>query len=60
MFFNNGEYISYEWYFTTGQREQLFDYTRHLVGQEHSWYMAEYNKKGELKFEGYFGKGQYG
>lgn len=50
----NGEYVSYKEYFPSGQLSQEFDYTKLWEGQPHSWYIAIYDKKGNLKSQSYY------
>lgn len=46
--FKNGEYVSCKEYFPTGELNQYFDYTKKCAGQEHSWTVFVYDKKGHL------------
>lgn len=46
--FKNGEYISCKEYFTTGELNQHFDYTKKCDGQEHGWTVYVYDKKGNI------------
>ena len=43
----NGNYVSFREYYSDGQIQSYFDYTKHCDTQEHSWYIYTYNKKGE-------------
>lgn len=49
--FKNGEYVSCKEYFTSGELNQHFDYTKGCAGQEHSWTLFIYDKKGTLILE---------
>jgi hypothetical protein len=58
----DGWYISYKEYRSDGTLESFFDYTEHDRGQQYSWSMSIYDKKGHLKskgwaYEEYSGKG---
>lgn len=58
--FDNGNYISYTEYYPSGTIHTFFDYTKHIDGQEHSWYMAVYDDTGKLINEDYTKKGADG
>ncbi len=58
--FKNGEYISCKEYFTTGELQQYFDYTKKYQGQEQSWCVTVYDKKGKVILESYTYKDQKG
>lgn len=47
-YFHNGDYVSCKEYFSNGQLNQHFDYTKGCAGEAHSWTMYIYNKSGEL------------
>lgn len=44
----NGEYISCKEYYSTGQLNQHFDYTKKCKGQIHGWVVYVYDKQGKL------------
>ena len=50
----NGEYVSCKEYYPTGQLRQQFDYTKKWQEQAHTWYVAIYDKQGNLKLDYYF------
>jgi len=52
--FKNGEYVSCKEYFSSGELNQYFDYTKKYQGQELTWCVTIYNKKGELVQDLYF------
>jgi antitoxin component YwqK of YwqJK toxin-antitoxin module len=47
--FKNGEYVSCKEYFSTGELNQHFDYTKKCEGQPHGWQVIVYDKKGNVK-----------
>jgi len=50
----DGWYVSFKEYFpATGQLQTFFDYTKHDGGDEHSYLMTIYNKKGEKTLSNY-------
>jgi hypothetical protein len=52
--FNKGEYVSCKEYYSSGELNQYFDYTKKWQGQEHTWYLTIYDKKGGLIHDYYF------
>ncbi len=58
--FNKGEYILYKEFYPSGKLHTFFDYTKKWEGQPHSWYIYSYDKKGDLKYEGYVKKDKDG
>lgn len=49
-----GWYVSFkEYYPSTGKLQTFFDYTEHDKGQQYSYSMSTYNRKGELKYKGW-------
>lgn len=46
--FKNGEYILYKEFYSTGELQTFFDYTKICEGQPHSWTAFLYDKKGNL------------
>lgn len=50
----NGEFISYKEYFPSGQVSQEFDYTKLWKKVPHTFYIASYEKAGNLKSESYY------
>ena len=46
--FKDGEYVSCDEFFPTGELSQHFDYAKKCEGQEHGWTVFCYNKKGDL------------
>lgn len=47
--FKNGEYVSCKEFYSTGEVEQFFDYTKKCDGQPHGWTVTIYNKDGSVK-----------
>lgn len=47
--FKNGEYISCKEFYTSGELNQLFDYTKKCENSEHGWQVSVYDKKGTVK-----------
>ena len=58
--FKNGEYISYKEFYTSGELQEYFDYTKHYEGQPHSWYIYTYDKTGKVTYEGWTKKDETG
>lgn len=56
----NGEYVSYKEYYRSGVLRTAFDYTRLYKEQPHSSWYGVYDKKGNIKFDGYFFKDEKG
>lgn len=56
----NGEFISYKEFHPTGELHQHFDYLKKWEGQEHSWCINIYDKKGHLTHESYMKKDKDG
>jgi len=54
--FDKGEYVSCKEYYKNGQVHQFFDYTKKWEGQEHSWHVSIYDKKGKVRSEYYMKK----
>lgn len=44
----NGEYVAYKEFYSSGELQAYFDYTRHCEGQPHSWRMYVYDKQGKV------------
>lgn len=50
----SGEFVSYKEYYSSGQVSQEFDYTKLWEQIPHSYYVAMYDKQGNLKSESYY------
>lgn len=53
--FKNGECLSFKWFYPSGEIQSVWDYTKQYKEQPHSYWFAEYDKKGNAK-EYYFRK----
>lgn len=49
--FENGNYVSYTEFYSSGQKETFFDYKKHCDGQQWSWYMYTYDKSGDVTYQ---------
>ncbi|MBI3511896.1 MAG: hypothetical protein HY064_14640 [Bacteroidetes bacterium] len=58
--FKNGEYVSYKWYYSTGELNQFFDYGNHWQDQTMSWHIFEYDKTGKVTTDTYVHAKGYG
>jgi hypothetical protein len=46
-----GWYVSFKEYYSSGQVQTFFDYTKKYENQEHTYYFCGYDKNGKLKWE---------
>jgi len=46
--FKNGEYVSCKEFYSSGELNQYFDYTKKCEGQPHGWIVYIYDKKGNV------------
>jgi hypothetical protein len=53
--FNNGECLSFKWFYSSGLPQSVWDYTKKYDGQIHSYWISIYDRKGNVK-EYYFRK----
>lgn len=56
----DGEYVTYKEFYETGELNALYDYTNHLEGQELSFQLTIYDKKGNVTSESYIKKDKNG
>lgn len=58
--FKDGVYVSYKEYYPNGKLHTFFDYTKHYKDQPYSWYLIEYKKNGDVKYEDFVRKDDTG
>jgi hypothetical protein len=56
----NGDYLLYKEFYETGELSALYDYSKHAEGQELSFHLTTYDKKGNVTSEGYIKKDKKG
>jgi antitoxin component YwqK of YwqJK toxin-antitoxin module len=47
----NGEYVSCKEYYSSGELEQFFDYTKKCAGEIYGWCLFIYDKTGKVTLE---------
>ncbi len=58
--FKDGEYVTYKEFYETGELNALYDYTKHTEGQDLSFHLTVYDKKGNVTSEDYIKKDKKG
>ena len=43
----------YKDFYKSGEIHGYFDYTKHYKEQHHTWYLYQYDKNGNVTYEGY-------